>query len=64
MFEKEAKKSAERKIYNFIVNFWGVFQIRTEQNLETVEGVPHFYQSSLEKMWQEGAEFGYNKAVV
>lgn len=59
MFEKEAKESAKRKIYNFIVSFWGVYQIRTEQTCETVEGAPHFYQSSLEKMWQEGAEYGY-----
>ena len=61
MFEKEAKEKAERKIYNFIVRDWGVSKIRTGQTCETVEGMPHFYQYSLEKMWQEGAEFGYNK---
>ena len=61
MFENEAKEKAKRKIYNFIVSNWGVSQIRTEKNWETVEGVPYFYQNSLEKMWQEGAEFGYNK---
>lgn len=59
MFENEAKEKAKRKIYNFIVSTWGVSQIRTEQTCETVEGVPHFYQYSLEKMWQEGAEYGY-----
>ena len=62
MFENEAKEKAKRKIYNFIVSTWGVSQIRTEQTYETVEGVPHFYQFSLEKMWQDGAEYGYNKA--
>ena len=62
MFENEAKEKAKRKIYNFIVSDWGVSQIRTEQTCETVEGIPHFYQYSLEKMWQEGAEYGYNKA--
>ena len=61
MFENEAKEKDERKIDNFIVSDWGVSQIRTEQTCETVEGIPHFYQYSLEKMWQEGAEFGYNK---
>ena len=59
MFENEAKEKAKRKIYNFIVSDWGVSQIRTEQTCETVEGIPHFYQYSLEKMWQEGAEYGY-----
>ena len=61
MFENEAKEKAKRKIYNFIVSDWGVSQIRTDQTCETVEGIPHFYQYSLEKMWQEGAVFGYNK---
>ena len=61
MFENEAKEKAERKIYNFIVRDWGVSQIRTDLTCETVEGIPHFYQYSLEKMWQEGAVFGYNK---
>ena len=37
----------------------GVSQIITGQTCETVEGMPHFYQYSLEKMWQEGAEYGY-----
>ena len=50
MFENEAKEKAKRKIYNFIVSDWGVSQIRTEQTCETVEGIPHFYQYSLEKM--------------
>ena len=61
MFEKEAEESAKRKIYNFIVSDLGVSQIITGQTCETVEGMPHFYQYSLEKMWQEGAVFGYNK---
>ena len=61
MFEKEAKEKAKRKIYNFIVRDWGVSPIRTEQTCEIVEGIPHSYQYSLEKMWQEGAEYGYNK---
>ena len=62
MFENEAKEKVKRKIYNFIVSDLGVSQIITGQTCETVEGMPHFYQYSLEKMWQEGAEFGYNKA--
>ena len=62
MFEKEARERVKRKIYNFIVSDLGVSQIITGQTCETVEGMPHFYQYSLEKMWQEGAEFGYNKA--
>lgn len=61
MFENEAKEKAKRKIYDFIVSSWGVSQIRTEKNWETVEGVPYFYQNSLANMWQEGAVFGYNK---
>ena len=61
MFEKEARERVKRKIYNFIVSDLGVSQIITGQTCETVEGMPHFYQYSLEKMWQEGAEFGYNK---
>ena len=61
MFEKEAEKIAERKISNFIPQQWGVSLIRTEPTWETVEGAPHFYLNSLAKMWQEGAEFGYNK---
>ena len=61
MFENEAREKAKRKIYNFIVSGWGVSKIRTDQTCETVEGIPHFYQYSLEKMWQEGAVFGYNK---
>ena len=62
MFENEAREKVKRKIYNFIVSDLGVSQIITGQTCETVEGMPHFYQYSLEKMWQEGAEFGYNKA--
>lgn len=62
MFEKEAKQCAERKISNFIPQQWGVSLIRTEPTYETVEGAPHFYLNSLAKMWQEGAEFGYNNA--
>ena len=62
MFEKEAEKNAERKISNFIPQQWGVSLIRTEPTCETVEGAPHFYLNSLAKMWQDGAEFGYNKA--
>ena len=62
MFEKEAREKVKRKIYNFIVSDLGVSQIITGQTCETVEGMPHFYQYSLEKMWQEGAEYGYNKA--
>ena len=62
MFENEAKEKVKRKIYNFIVSDLGVSQIITGQTCETVEGMPHFYQYSLEKMWQEGAVFGYNKA--
>ena len=61
MFEKEAEKIAERKISNFIPQQWGVSLIRKELTWETVEGAPHFYLNSLAKMWQEGAEFGYNK---
>ena len=61
MFENEARERAKRKIYNFIVSDLGVYQIRTDPTSETVEGMPHFYQYSLEKMWQEGAEYGYNK---
>ena len=61
MFEEEAKEKAKRKIYNFIVRDFGVSRITTWQTCETVEGMPHFYQYSLEKMWQEGAQFGYNK---
>ena len=61
MFEKEAEKIAERKISNFIPQQWGVSLIRTEPTWETVEGAPYFYLNSLAKMWQEGAEFGYNK---
>ena len=61
MFENEARERAKRKIYNFIVSDLGVSQIITGQTCETVEGMPHFYQYSLEKMWQEGAEYGYNK---
>ena len=61
MFENEAREKVKRKIYNFIVSDLGVSQIITGQTCETVEGMPHFYQYSLEKMWQEGAEFGYNK---
>ena len=63
MFEKEAEERAERKISNFIPQQWGVSLIRTEQTCETVEGAPHFYLRSLAKMWKEGAEFGYNKAL-
>ena len=59
MFENEARERAKRKIYNFIVSDLGVSQIITGQTCETVEGIPHFYQYSLEKMWQEGAEYGY-----
>ena len=61
MFENEAREKVKRKIYNFIVSDLGVSQIITGQTCETVEGMPHFYQYSLEKMWQEGAVFGYNK---
>lgn len=63
MFEKEAEERAERKISNFIPQQWGVSLIRTEQTYETVEGAPHFYLRSLAKMWKDGAEFGYNKAL-
>ena len=61
MFENEAREKVKRKIYNFIVSDLGISQIITGQTCETVEGMPHFYQYSLEKMWQEGAVFGYNK---
>ena len=61
MFENEARERVKRKIYNFIVSDLGVYQIITGLTCETVEGMPHFYQYSLEKMWQEGAEYGYNK---
>ena len=64
MFENEAKEKVKRKIYNFIVSDLGVSQIITGKTCETVEGMPHFYQYSLEKMWQEGAEYGYNTAFV
>ena len=40
MFKKEAKESAKRKIYNFIVSDLGVSQIITGQTCETVEGMP------------------------